>query len=79
MIRLNSHKCYFLRDISLSYKKLMLYLDHDRHFSLSYHSHVGMDNFFTLQSFFPTSHTDSSFVGASDIGQESALFSTPMY
>ena len=39
--RLNSHKCYFLWDISLSYKSLMLYLDHDRLFSLSYHSHVG--------------------------------------
>ena len=34
-IRLNSHKCYFLWVISLSYTTLMLYLIHDRLYSLS--------------------------------------------
>jgi hypothetical protein len=31
-----------------------------------------LDTFFTSQRFFSTSHTDSPFVGVSDIGQESA-------
>ena len=40
----------------------------------------GMDVIVYLTEVFcPQSHTDSPFVGASDICQESALFSTPMY
>ncbi len=70
MTRLNCHNCYLLCVISLSYTTLMLYLDHNSLFSLSYNSQLGSNIiFFPCKDFF-TSHPDSPFVGASDIGQE---------
>jgi len=68
----NSHKCYFLWIISLSYITLMLYLIYDRLYSC--HVTQGMGDIFLPQRgfFVHNSDTDSPFVGANDIGKESA-------